>query len=166
MGLLQSLGNSLLRRSDSLDSKPLDEFQPLERDAVGVYELHRPFVGWKKGRVVDDTKPHTETLIELVLPAGATLVIPDDPNSSLEKLRTDEVRVKRIQKHTDREVVREWMNESFTEINECANYHGHASRTLYRVGETVTPDRLDSDTSEACSYGIHLFPTKEQAKQY
>ena len=38
--------------------------------------------------------------------------------------------------------------------------------TIYRVGETVTPDAWDEDRWKECSNGIHFFITRAEAEQY
>lgn len=38
--------------------------------------------------------------------------------------------------------------------------------TIYRVGETVTPDSWDEDRWKECSNGIHFFITRAEAEQY
>lgn len=38
--------------------------------------------------------------------------------------------------------------------------------TIYRVGETVTPDAWDADRWKDCSNGIHFFITRAEAEQY
>jgi len=38
--------------------------------------------------------------------------------------------------------------------------------TIYRVGETVTPDSWDDNRWKECSHGIHFFITRQEAEQY
>jgi hypothetical protein len=37
---------------------------------------------------------------------------------------------------------------------------------IYRVGETVRPDRYDDDVRVECTGGIHFFITKREAEEY
>ena len=42
----------------------------------------------------------------------------------------------------------------------------HGPRTLYRVGERITPDSFDDDWMNECSHGIHFFITRAEAEAY
>ena len=49
-------------------------------------------------------------------------------------------------------------------LQEVINYS--FSRTVYRVGEVVRPDRFDTCRWEECSNGIHFFITRKEAEEY
>jgi hypothetical protein len=38
--------------------------------------------------------------------------------------------------------------------------------TVYKVGETVTPDSYDDDIRVECSHGIHFFQTRKEAEEW
>ncbi len=42
----------------------------------------------------------------------------------------------------------------------------HDCEFVYRVGETVTPDKFDEDRWNECSSGIHFFITRWEAENY
>ena len=42
----------------------------------------------------------------------------------------------------------------------------HDSKTVYKVGERITPDKWDDDFTNECSHGIHFFITREEAENY
>ena len=39
-------------------------------------------------------------------------------------------------------------------------------RLVYRIGETVYPDKYDDDIRVECTHGIHFFQTREEAEKY
>ena len=49
-------------------------------------------------------------------------------------------------------------------LQEVINYN--FSRTVYRVGEVVRPDRFDTCRWEECTNGIHFFITRKEAEEY
>jgi uncharacterized protein YjbI with pentapeptide repeats len=42
----------------------------------------------------------------------------------------------------------------------------HEGKTVYRIGETVTPDKYDPSPLIECSNGIHFFITRTEAENY
>ena len=50
-------------------------------------------------------------------------------------------------------------------LQEVINYN-YLSRTVYKVGEVVRPDRFDSCRWEECTNGIHFFITRKEAEEY
>ena len=42
----------------------------------------------------------------------------------------------------------------------------HDKKTVYRVGETITPDSYDDDIRVECTHGVHFFQTREEAENY
>ncbi|CAB4124779.1 Pentapeptide repeat [uncultured Caudovirales phage] len=42
----------------------------------------------------------------------------------------------------------------------------HDGKTVYKVGETVYPDKYDDDIRVECTSGIHFFLTREEANDY
>jgi uncharacterized protein YjbI with pentapeptide repeats len=42
----------------------------------------------------------------------------------------------------------------------------HNINFIYRVGETIYPDRYDGDWTNDCSNGIHFFLTKQEAEEW
>ena len=42
----------------------------------------------------------------------------------------------------------------------------HAFGFIYKIGETVRPDKFDPDPRTECSNGIHFFITREEAETY
>src|SRR5574344_2792939 len=49
-------------------------------------------------------------------------------------------------------------------LQEVINYN--FSRTVYKVGEVVRPDRFDACRWEECANGIHFFITRKEAEEY
>ena len=49
-------------------------------------------------------------------------------------------------------------------LQEVINYN--YSRTVYKVGEVVRPDRFDTCRWEECTNGIHFFITRKEAEEY
>ena len=49
-------------------------------------------------------------------------------------------------------------------LQEVINYS--FSRTVYKVGEVVRPDRFDTCRWEECTNGIHFFITRKEAEEY
>ena len=49
-------------------------------------------------------------------------------------------------------------------LQEVINYN--FSRTVYKVGEVVRPDRFDTCRWEECTNGIHFFITRKEAEEY
>ena len=49
-------------------------------------------------------------------------------------------------------------------LQEVINYK--FSRTVYKVGEVVRPDRFDTCRWEECTNGIHFFITRKEAEEY
>ena len=49
-------------------------------------------------------------------------------------------------------------------LQEVINYK--YSRTVYKVGEVVRPDRFDACRWEECANGIHFFITRKEAEEY
>ena len=49
-------------------------------------------------------------------------------------------------------------------LQEVINYN--FSRTVYKVGEDVRPDRFDTCRWEECTNGIHFFITRKEAEEY
>ena len=49
-------------------------------------------------------------------------------------------------------------------LQEVINYN--FSRTVYKVGEVVRPDRFDRCRWEECTNGIHFFITRKEAEEY
>ena len=43
---------------------------------------------------------------------------------------------------------------------------GFDGKTVYRVGETVKPDKFSDDWMEECANGIHFFITRIEAENY
>ena len=42
----------------------------------------------------------------------------------------------------------------------------HTGKVLYKVGETVRPDKYDDSLTTECTNGIHFFITREEAEAY
>ena len=42
----------------------------------------------------------------------------------------------------------------------------HTGKVLYKVGETVRPDKYDDSLTTECTNGIHFFVTREEAEAY
>jgi hypothetical protein len=42
----------------------------------------------------------------------------------------------------------------------------HDLKIVYRIGETVTPDKYDPDPRVECSHGIHFFLSRKEAEAY
>jgi Family of unknown function (DUF5758)/Pentapeptide repeats (8 copies) len=42
----------------------------------------------------------------------------------------------------------------------------HDNKTVYRVGDTVYPDKYDDDIRIECTNGIHFFLTRKEAEEY
>ena len=49
-------------------------------------------------------------------------------------------------------------------LQEVINYN--FSRTVYKVGEVVRPDKFDTCRWEECANGIHFFITRKEAEEY
>jgi len=101
------------------------------------------FIAWKKGHNDDGG-----CLIKLEIPAKAKR------HNSLggRKCRAEFARVLDIR------------NSKGNKIKECGGTHNN--RFIYRVGETVIPDKYDPNPLVECSNGIHFFISQQEAKDW
>ncbi|WP_226041243.1 DUF5758 domain-containing protein [Natrinema sp. DC36] len=119
------------------------EFDNLEDESCKVEELDEPRVVWKKGQFY---------IIELVIPAGETVVHTTDSKKRVSKAYVREF----YHKHDGPVVEKETEDRSI---------HDHSF--TYRRGRFVEPDgTLDTQTWRACTRGIHCFATREEAADY
>ena len=56
------------------------------------------------------------------------------------------------------------MTSSTGPVQEARSLHDPSF--IYRVGETVKPDRYDDDVRVECTSGIHFFITKPEAESF
>jgi len=54
----------------------------------------------------------------------------------------------------------------FAEVLEGSGTSIRDRNTLYKVGETIWPDRYDDDIRVGCTHGIHFFLSREEAEEY
>lgn len=101
--------------------------------------LGTAFTGYKKAG---------EYLIELLVPADA-----QRSSATGDKCRVDKATVVAITKIAD----------GTPGDNVFSDYD---DTFLYKIGQTVVPDSFDTDRWNECSNGIHLFLTKDLAKNY
>lgn len=131
--------------------------EPLPEKEDAVETLDTPSIVWKA------TRNH---IVKLLLPEDTTVVYPSNDS----KHRADqaivlefydvEVTTKRKFHGTEKQ-----KNVSDDIALETTDTSRHSSDFEYQVGERVTPDNgeLDTDTSVACTTGIHFWRTQDEA---
>jgi hypothetical protein len=57
---------------------------------------------------------------------------------------------------------------ALSEGTEAKSWHETMGQkpVIYRVGETVTPDKYDPEVRVECSHGIHFFISRREAEEY
>lgn len=97
------------------------------------------FIAWKKLR--------NGAIAKLLIPSHAKR-----SSATSRKCRASEAKVLAI------------YNFDGAELTE--GYSNHYAAFVYKVGETVYPDKWDEDRWDECSNGIHFFITREEAEEY
>lgn len=89
----------------------------------------------------------------------AKLLIPEHAKKSsgtTRKCRSSEAYVVEIK----------YLNGNSADIGYSGYAGENGEKTVYKVGETVYPDRFDEDRWDECSNGIHFFMTRREAELY
>jgi len=141
----------------------LKELPKIEPTAGYVETLEQPHIAFK---AVDSG------IATLIIPEGARVVSPtlsaQVSNIGPSKYRTDEAVVVGIREY---DITISVFSSSALKTDKqigdgsSLNEPEHNSVT-YRIGETVTPDYLDENTSTVCTNGIHFFAEKDDAVEW
>jgi len=141
----------------------LEELPKIETAAGYVETLEQPHVAFK---AIDSG------IATLIIPKGANVVHPtisaQHASHGPPKYRTDEVVVVGIKKYDINEGA---FSRSASKTDKqvkggsSLNQNRYNSVT-YRIGETVTPDHLNENTSLVCTNGIHFFAEKDDAVEW
>ena len=150
-----------------------------------VYKLKRARTAWKKARRWNARRSEWDwVIVELLIPAGATVVEPyvDEWADNTHKLRTDEARIVQLYymgpEKTDWGYVRphgRWAN-TVTEKTVASAYSMHETvgervpskgAFKYVRGRTVRPrEPLNTSAALDCASGIHFYWSKKRAMRH
>lgn len=96
-----------------------------------------------EGDIVGWKKCRNGVIVKLLIPVAARR-----SNASGRKCRAEYAKVLEV------------IGAEFGQTNQ------YGSETIYKVGETVRPDKWDDDRWNECSNGIHFFITREEAEAF
>lgn len=150
-----------------------------------VYKLKKARTAWKKARRWNARRSEWDwVIVELLIPAGATVVEPDgyEWDDNTHKLRTDEARIVQLYYMGPEETGRgyvcphgRWANT----VTEKTVASAHSIRSTdsgcapgknafkYVRGRTVRPrEPLDTSVVLDCASGIHFYWSKKRAMRH
>lgn len=130
--------------------------------------------GYKIGVGIDQLKGSFPVIITLGIPNDALVVTTNGDRGLESNKRTDKVIVTAIEPFNNCEYdndAPQWNHSAFSpyELNEFMSWSAHDIRrinTVYRVGNIVTADRLDTNSDEPYSHGIYFFDRMDEARWY
>jgi len=111
-------------------------------EVTSFYAMQCPeegsFIGWKKA---------SKNIVKLLIPSNAKR-----SSATSRKCRASKAEVIAI------------YDKNGNEIQEC--FSSYTNNVIYKVGETVYPDKYDENRWNECSNGIHFFITRQEAENY